>query len=276
MAHKAESARDPDKDPPAADEPVKKKLYDFILLATTAIGALVAVLLAAFHTLTVWTVLLVVAGFLLALLLVFGGLTETRWFYPATAWVVVAALIVSGIYIAVEGKQTHIKPSQLAGNVTKPPKLQFVLSSPATVPWCNTFKLTTKGVLPQGYEILVFDASIDGQQNVSSFYSYDGVAIPVNRVAGEWTIKLLYVASRYKVNAKGQTIYRNGHPVSNAGYTVGVFAVLVPDSDGTLLHGMKAPHSEWALNALPPNFLANARLNTIRNGDTRQCLGVKD
>jgi hypothetical protein len=278
MGDKAGPAEGPDKDQATANKWGDKKrpaLSEFILLAATVIGAIVAILLAAFHTLTVWTVVLVIAGFLLALAVAFTGLAETKWFYPAAAWVIVAALIISGIYIAATGTQTHSESqSQALGEPPKAPELSFVLTSPATVPWCNAFDLTTKGTVPSGYEILVFDASIDAQDNATSPYSYDGVAKPVSRVPGEWVISPLYVGAPYK-QVNGQNILSHGKPVSNAGYTVGIFAVLVPDSEGRLLHAVTAYKNEWGLKALPTNPLVTARLDTVRNGDAKECPGLQ-
>jgi hypothetical protein len=133
------------------------------------------------------------------------------------------------------------------------------------------FQLTTKGTVPGGYEILVFDASTDDKYLVTSPYSYDAIATPVLNVPGEWVAGPVYVSSQYVQNGHGQNVLKNGKPISNAGYTVAIFAEIVPDSIGTLLDAVTAYHNEWGLARLPVNSLAHARLDTVRSNDVRQC-----
>ena len=247
---------------------------NFIVVAATVVAAVSALLVARFTTLSTWTIGLVTLGLVLALAVMFTRLTKVKWFYPAAAWTVIIALIASGLYIEAKGKLVQASPRlQLAGETAAAPKLNFVLQSPATVPWCNTLLLTTTGTVPTGDEILIFDASADSQYNVTSPYNYDGVAIPVNRVPGEWAITPVYIGSRYKQNAQGQNVLVGGKLVGNADYTVAVFAVLVPDTVGQLLHGVTAYNDEWGLKQLPAKPFATAELDTVRNNDVKQCAG---
>lgn len=273
VAHdEVEPLQDLNQDLEVVDELKEKErltFSNFILLAAAVLTVVMTVLAAVFATVSFWTVLPVTASFLLALAVAFTGLTETRWFYPIATWVVIVALFASGVYIAARGKQSDA--GQLTSKVVKVLKLHFVLTSPATVPWCKSFLLTTTGSVPRGYEILVFDASTDAQYDVTSLYHYDGAAVPVERVAGEWMITSVYIGSQYKQNARGQNVLRNRKPVSNEGYTVAVVALLVPDSDGNLLQSVMAHDSKRLLKPLPPRPLATAKLDTIRNNVAKEC-----
>jgi hypothetical protein len=119
--------------------------------------------------------------------------------------------------------------------------------------------------------VLVFDASTNAQYDVTSLYHYDGVAAPVKRVAGEWMISSVYIGSQYKQNARGRNVLSHGKPVSNEGYTVAVFALLVPDSVGDLLYSVMAHDDKRLLKPLPARPLANAELDTIRNNVAKEC-----
>jgi hypothetical protein len=212
----------------------------------------------------------VTSGVVLGLAVLFTRLTKIGWSYPAISWVVIVALIATGIYLAIKEKRTQTAAHYQSAGTTTAPKLNFVSQSPATVPWCGTL-LTTTGTVPSGYEILIFDASTDYQYTVTSPYNYDGVAAPVNRVPGEWKIFPIYIGTRYKQNAEGTNIFVDGKLVSNAGYTVAVFALLVPDTDVQLLQGVTAYKNEWGLTHLPVQPLATAELDTVRSGDASQC-----
>jgi hypothetical protein len=212
---------------------------------------------------------LISAAILMALAMIFTEITSTKWFHAATSWTLICTLLVSGIYLAARGKQANTRQPALAAKTETPPRLDFVLTSPATVPCCDYFDLRTTGTVPDGYEILVFDASTDVNYNVTSPYNYDGIAQPVLRVPNEWTAGPVYVSSKYLQNGQGQNVIRNGRPVSNAGYTVGIFALLVPASDMQLLDNVTA--APWGLTHLPPNPLVTANLDVTRNGDVESC-----
>jgi hypothetical protein len=149
------------------------------------------------------------------------------------------------------------------------PELDFVPESSGTVPWCNTFFIKASGQLPAGYEILIFDASADAQFQVTSGYSYDHEATSAKGNTDEWETGHVYVASKYKRDTNGNEIFHNGQPVSNAGYTVVVSAVLLPDSVGQILDSVNA--SYVLLKHLPPGVIAIAQFDATRNGDVRQC-----
>jgi hypothetical protein len=246
---------------------------NFILLAAAVLTLVIAALVAIFTTLNTWTIFLVALGVLLALAVTFTRLTQMAWFYPTVSWLMIAALIAGGIYIAVKEKHTQASArSQAAGTTATPPGLHFFASqSPQPVPWCGTFFITTTGPVPSGYEIVVFDASTDYQYNVTSSYYYDGAATPVNGTPDEWKLFPVYIGSRYKQNSQGKNIFVNGKPVSNAGYPVAVFAELVPDTEAQLLHSVTAYNDEWGLGQLPSEPLASARLDTVRSGNASQC-----
>ena len=152
------------------------------------------------------------------------------------------------------------------------PKLDFVPESAGTVPWCNIFFIQASRPLPSGYMILIFDASADTKFNVTSYYSYDNYNNPVTPAptqVDEWESGPVYVASPYKQDAKGNNIIRDGREVSNAGYTVVVFAVLVPNSVGQLLDNVA--HANILLKRLPPGVIAEAQFDATRNGNVKQC-----
>jgi hypothetical protein len=261
-------------EPRSAEHQIKEALSrsDFVLMAAAVITVAITALIAVYTTVSTWTVILVSAGVLLALAMNFKGLGQARWFSVAAPWTVSAALIVGGIYVTASRDSPGAGLNSRSTNQTaKPPELHFVKASPATVPWCNMFQLTTEGTVTRGYEILVFDASADDRYLVTSLYSYDAIATPVHNVPGEWVAGPVYISSQYVQNGHGQNVLRNGKPISNAGYTVAVFAEIVPDSIGTLLDAVTAYHNEWSLARLPVNSLAHAQLDTVRNNNVRQC-----
>ncbi len=140
------------------------------------------------------------------------------------------------------------------------------------MPWCNNFYIKASGQLPVGYKILIFDASSDAQFHVTSAYSYDGPVTPTKGNPDEWLTGNVYVAAKYKQDENGNTVNHNGKPVSNAGYTVVVFAVLVPNSVGQLLDDARPPGV--LLTQLPPGVIVEAQFDATRNGDVKQCLDV--
>ena len=145
------------------------------------------------------------------------------------------------------------------------PTLDFVPASSGTVPWCNTFYIKASNQLPAGYKILIFDASADQRFQVTSNYGYDKSATPVKDNPNEWVTEHVYVGSEYKQDANGNNILFKGKPVSNAGYTVVVFAVLVPDSVGQLLDNVRPTNVQ--LIQPPPGVIANAQFDATRNGN---------
>ncbi len=149
------------------------------------------------------------------------------------------------------------------------PKLNFVPESSGTVPWCNTFYIKASAQLPAGYEILIFDASADPQFKVTSYYGYDYEATPATGNPDEWKTGDVYVGSKYKQDANGNDIIKNGKHVSNAGYTVVVSAVLVPDNAGQLLDSVR-PKS-LLLAQLPLGVMSKAQFDATRNADVKPC-----
>jgi hypothetical protein len=185
-------------EPRAAEHQIKEPLSrsDFVLLAAAVITVAITALIAVYTTVSTWTVILVSAGVLLALAMNFKGLGQARWLSVTAPWTVSAALIVGGIYITASRNPPGAGlNSSSTKHTARPPELHFVKASPATVPWCNMFQLTTKGTVPGGYEILVFDASTDDKYLVTSPYSYDAIATPVLNVPGEWVAGPVYVSS---------------------------------------------------------------------------------
>lgn len=149
------------------------------------------------------------------------------------------------------------------------PQLDFVPASSGTVPWCNIFYIKASSQLPNGYKILIFDASANQQFQITGSYSYDGAATPTTNDPNEWITGHVYVSSAYLQDGHGHNVIRNGKPVSNAGYTVVVMAVLVPNSIGQLLDSVTA--TVVSLTQLPPGVIAEAKFNATRNGDVRKC-----
>jgi hypothetical protein len=148
-------------------------------------------------------------------------------------------------------------------------KLNFVPESSGTVPWCNTFYIKASAQLPAGYEILIFDASADPQFQVTSDYGYDYEATPAKGNPDEWKTGDVYAGSKYKQDANGNYISKNGKHVSNAGYTVVVYAVLVPDNTGQLLATVRPKSVQ--LTQLPPGVMAKAQFDATRNSDVKPC-----
>lgn len=79
----------------------------------------------------------------------------------------------------------------------------------------------------------------------------------------------MYVGSEHKQDANGNDIVRNGKTVINAGYTVVVLAVLVPDSVVKLLDNVRPKSIQ--LTQLPPGVMAEAQFDATRNGDVKPC-----
>ncbi len=100
---------------------------------------------------------------------------------------------------------------------------------------------------------------------MTSNYGYDKSATPVKDNPNEWVTEHVYVGSEYKQDANGNNILFKGKPVSNAGYTVVVFAVLVPDSVGQLLDNVRPTNVQ--LIQPPPGVIANAQFDATRNGN---------
>ena len=245
---------------------------DFMLLASTVLAAVIGALVAVFTTVSIWAIVLVASGVLLALAANFAKWIQVRWFNLASMWALVAVLIVSGLYLTISGRRAHALPLPPArGSAVKAPKLAFVKTSPATVPWCNRFYLTTDARIPKGDEILIFDASTDPQFSVTSVYNFDFAASPVSRVPDEWVTDPIYPGSRYREDSHGENVVRDGRPISNAGYTVAIFAVIVPGGVGQLLKTVGAFNNEWGLIRLPARALVTAQLDTVRNSNVRQC-----
>ena len=145
-------------------------------------------------------------------------------------------------------------------------KLDFVPQSSGPVSWCSIFYIKVSGQLPNGYKILIFDASADWRFLVTSNYNYDGAATSLTGVPNEWLTGHVWIASEYKQDASRHNIIRNGEPVSNAGYTAAVFAVLVPNKVS-----QKFTHVDVQVDHLPPGRIAEAQFNATRNGDVQGC-----
>jgi hypothetical protein len=210
-----------------------------------------------------FTVCIALAGTLLL-----SKVTEARWFPRAAAWTLTAVLLVCGLVAEAAGRT----PARPAPAAMRAPVLQFVQNSPATVPWCTYFDLTVAGTIPDGYKILVFDASTNPADTaiITGHYSYDAVARPVSRVPGEWVAGPVFVSSPYVQNGNGLNLYKNGKPVSNAGYTVKIFALILPANNVGILD--EFGHAAWNMSELPGSALATATLDVIRNGDVRNCV----
>jgi hypothetical protein len=138
------------------------------------------------------------------------------------------------------------------------------------VPWCNNFYIKASGQLPAGYKILIFDASSDARFNAVSDYSYDGVVIPAKGTSNEWETPDVWLGTKYKADNNGNPVFRNGKHVSNASYTVVVFAVLVPNSIAQILEDAR-PKGNVLLTQLPSEMIKEAQFDATRNGDVQQC-----
>lgn len=211
--------------------------------------------------------LLFAAALILLLALIFTGLSQFKAFQTATSTIIIIALMAGGGFVIFGALNQHSNPS--AESITKVPQLSFVLPSPATVPWCNYFYLRSKGAIPPGYKILIFDASADSRYNVTSFYSYDHDAKHYNGDKEDWVTRYpLYVGSKYRQNETGKPLLEHGQPVSNAGYTVVVSAVLVSADEAQIIEAVTAPN--FFLKKLP-HALTTAQLDTTRSDDVTQC-----
>ena len=187
---------------------------------------------------------------------------------PAVAAIIVAVISLLGQSIG-HGTPSSV-PTKTPSFSTHPdqpsaPKLEFVPQSSGTVSWCTTFYIKASRQLPNGYKILIFDASADTRFLVTSNYNYDGVVTPVTGVSNEWETGHVWVSSDYKQDASGHYIIRNGKKVSNAGYTAAVFAVLVPNSVSQTL-----THVDVKVDNLPPGQIAEAQFHAMRNGDIQK------
>jgi hypothetical protein len=232
-----------------------------------AVEAVVLAVLALFPPVSIWAVVLSAASVLLAGTLVVSKLPEAKWFPLAAAWTLVAVLVVSTVVADLH--RGHPVPSTVVG--TSAPTIQFVQTSPATVPWCKYFDLTVSGTIPPGDKILVFDASTDQNYNVTGRYSYDAVAKPVPRIPGEWTAGPVFISSQYVQDGRGHNIIQHGKPVSN---TVAVFAVVLPADVMQILDEVGS--AAWDLPQLPASPLAHAELDVVRNGDVSPCAPTGD
>jgi hypothetical protein len=240
-------------------------LVAVVLVTLAAVLALLTTNVSYFPAVT-----LLGAGSVLFLALKFTQLSQFRVFQVATSVTVVAALLCSGGYVTFRATQSHSHPGPtLVRHPAVAPRLNFVLTSPATVPWCNYFYLQVKGVIPPGDEILIFDASTDSNYNVTSHYSYDKAAKPVSGNPGEWVTRYaVYPGSKHRENENGTIILKHGRPVSNAGYTVVVSAAVVTAGEARIMRTVTP--AVWGLTRLP-TALASAELDTKRNGDVTQC-----
>jgi hypothetical protein len=209
--------------------------------------------------------LLITAGICLFGVWLGTRIGQTRWFYAAMTAVVALALMGSGVYILVRHAPTHPVPQAKSAQI---PKLSFVLTSPAVVPWCKAYSVTAEGSIPRGYELLLFDASSDAQGNPSSFYNYDGMGKPVPRVGNEWVFPDVFIGDRYVTGKDGKYLVRHGKHVSNAGFAAVAVVELVKDEYAQIIQSVKAPL--WFVNRPPPP-LAEARLQVKRNGNAALC-----
>lgn len=183
----------------------------------------------------------------------------------------VAAALITHVTWTTSASSTTPRSSSSGQTAGQPsaPKLDFVPASSGTVPWCSTFYIKASDQLPVGYKILIFDASSGARFNVTSSYSYDHPATSATDVPNEWITGDVYVSSEYLQDGHGHNFLRNGKPVSNAGYTAVVVAVLVPDNVDQLLASVNAPYVN--LTQLPPGVIAEAKFDATRNGDVRPC-----
>jgi len=73
------------------------------------------------------------------------------------------------------------------------PALNFELESPAMVPWCSAYTVSTDGALPHGYQVLMFDSSAGQQGDPVGLFTFDGAATAVPRTHDEWTVKDVFI-----------------------------------------------------------------------------------
>jgi hypothetical protein len=202
---------------------------------------------------------------------------------PKRDWTVLVAIIgafatVAAALIAHATWTTHtssvtVPPSTSPGYTAgRPvaPQLDFVPASSGKVPWCNNFYIKATGQLPAGYRILIFDASSDARFNTVSNYSYGGAVTPVKGITNEWETPDLWLGTKYKTDDNGNPVLRAGKNASNAGYTVVVFAVLVPTSVVQILEDA-IPKGHILLTQLPSEMIKEAEFDATRTGDVQQC-----
>jgi len=238
-------------------------------LALGAVGSAlsaVALLAALPHTRKVGGAFLLVAAVCLAFL-AWTRIGRTEAFRLVVSFVVVLELLAGGLYASFISPASHHAKVQPASPV---PVLRFVSSqTPLPVPWCSTFTLRVSRHLATGEKIAIFDASTDANFHAVSAYSFDGTATAVPQEPGMWTTGNIYVASHYRQDDQGKTIFRNGRPVSNAGYTVGIYAAVVRYGAESVLKNVTLS-STLLLSELPP-AVSKEELDVVRNGETGNC-----
>ena len=259
-----------------AQRPERQEPYAFIVVMAGVLAAVAGTLaLLAFSRFIAAAALLFAAAIGMAVGWHMAWRSKNRmaalWFHRVTSILVIFALLAAGFY-AIHRWQFGGKPAPL-GNVTRaPPQLSFNLPDPASVPWCNTFLINVKGSMPAGYKIVVFDASVDRNGKVTSYYNYDGPPTKVPRTFGEWQIKPVFISDEFGLNS-------NGKPVINAGYPAAVFARLVTDNVANMLDDVHTPvikigrkklHPGWLLTNLP-GALSATHHDVTRNHDLGRC-----
>ena len=142
--------------------------------------------------------LFIVAGAAIAVVWL-AGASRLPWFRNCLATAVVLALGGAGIYfVAFPDSNPHQTMQAIA------PALNFELESPAMVPWCSAYTVSTDGALPHGYQVLMFDSSAGQQGDPVGLFTFDGAATAVPRTHDEWTVKDVFIGDKYRKDKKRQ------------------------------------------------------------------------
>jgi hypothetical protein len=180
--------------------------------------------------------------------------TETKWFRAGIKIAVIMALLGFACYF-------FVAPSGNAPQQSIPPKapeLFFTDGTSAEVPYCRAYTVLAVGAVPPGFQIVMFDASVDSGGNVDGDYNYDEQARPI--ASGRFQDKHLYIGSEN----------------NDAGFEAVVIAAVIADREANMLNAVQAdPHTGWGLTNLPP-LLTKTALQVTRNSDGLQCQGISN
>jgi hypothetical protein len=215
-----------------------------------AAGALAGLLALPSHRL-LSAALFFLAAIFLAAVWSLTRITETQWFRHGIKVAAIITLAGVGIYFVVTpaagaGVPSHGRPAPHA------PRLDFVDGTAATVPFCRSYTVLTSSQVPAGFKIAMFDAATDAEGNVTSNYSFDGVAAPT--AAYRFGVPLLSV----------------GPSRGARGFTAVVVAALVSDQYARLLTAIVADPGPWLIKVLPP-ALRVSRLKVTRAAGYQPC-----
>jgi hypothetical protein len=224
------------------------------LIAAIAAAVAAIVVLRVTYSRIFTAALFIVAGAAIAVVWL-AGASRLPWFRNCLATAVVLALGGAGIYfVAFPDSNPHQTMQAIA------PALNFELESPAMVPWCSAYTVSTDGALPHGYQVLMFDSSAGQQGDPVGLFTFDGAATAVPRTHDEWTVKDVFIGDKYRKDKNGNYLIRGGKYVSEAGFKAVVTVVLMANRYAEILEHVAG---QPQLTSLPPR-LESAQLEVTR------------